>query len=355
MRTVFPPCSAPATERKYETPIHTTPVHAQSPYDDLGELPESYGSGRLFLAARDPHWLFCYWDYTWQQMEDIRRMARYSELKLRVLEGASSGVVEEITLNPSSKNWFFKVDRADAEYTAAFGYYDHSGNFTVTARSGLARTPPDGPSTNTEVRFVTIPYRVPFHKLFEMLKKHFRNSDELADVLYRLQMEGFPFPFDYPRPKHREANLNRELGQYFDRELVRRIQAGSEILTEWMQRRFREDISSPSSPFGASFGGSPPTRGFWFKVNTELIVYGATDPSARVRVDGREIALRHDGTFRFQFALPDGIYRLPASATSPDGTETREITLHFERKTGKKGEVGEVKTPFGLEPPPRSC
>ena len=28
------------------------------------ELPEAYGTRRLFLAARDPHWLYAHWDLT---------------------------------------------------------------------------------------------------------------------------------------------------------------------------------------------------------------------------------------------------------------------------------------------------
>ena len=32
-------------------------------YEDLGELPASYLEDTLFLVARDPRWLFSYWDF----------------------------------------------------------------------------------------------------------------------------------------------------------------------------------------------------------------------------------------------------------------------------------------------------
>jgi len=35
-------------------------------------------------------------------------------------------------------------------------------------------------------------------------------------------------------------------------------------------------------------------RKFWLWVDCELIVYGATEPDAKVTVQGRPIALRHD-------------------------------------------------------------
>ncbi len=62
-------------------------------------------------------------------------------------------------------------------------------------------------------------------------------------------------------------------------------------------------------------------KDFWFNVNAELIIYGATEPDAKVTLGGHEIKLRSDGTFSFRFALPDGKYDLPAVAVSADGTD----------------------------------
>jgi hypothetical protein len=33
------------------------------------ELPQAYGTGRLLLAARDPHWLYAHWDFTREQLQ----------------------------------------------------------------------------------------------------------------------------------------------------------------------------------------------------------------------------------------------------------------------------------------------
>jgi hypothetical protein len=72
---------------------------------------------------------------------------------------------------------------------------------------------------------------------------------------------------------------------------------------------------------------------FWLAVNTELIVYGATEPDARVLVQGKEISLRPDGTFSLRFALPDGKQTIPVEATSGDGDEKRTITPVVNRET----------------------
>jgi hypothetical protein len=91
-----------------------------------------------------------------------------------------------------------------------------------------------------------------------------------------------------------------------------------------------------SSPAG---GEMPQERKFWFKINAELIIYGATEPKAKVTIANRQINLRPDGTFSFRFSLPDGRYQLPTVAVSPDGAEVREARLEFSRSTDYRGHV----------------
>jgi len=77
----------------------------------------------------------------------------------------------------------------------------------------------------------------------------------------------------------------------------------------------------------------PQRRGFWFHVDAELIVYGATDPAARVTLQGEPVQLSPDGTFAVRFALPDRRQIIPAVARSCDGREERTIVLAVERNT----------------------
>src|SRR5687767_14533339 len=50
--------SAPSTAVAPPPPPPSVPE-----FEDLGELPTTYGEDQIFLTARDPHWLFCYWDF----------------------------------------------------------------------------------------------------------------------------------------------------------------------------------------------------------------------------------------------------------------------------------------------------
>ena len=80
-------------------------------------------------------------------------------------------------------------------------------------------------------------------------------------------------------------------------------------------------------------------------VNAEVIFYGGTHPDAQVTVDGKKIALRPDGSFRYHFVLPDGEFEIPIVATSPDGVETRRAVLKFERATARQGDIGATAQP----------
>jgi uncharacterized protein YfaP (DUF2135 family) len=74
-------------------------------------------------------------------------------------------------------------------------------------------------------------------------------------------------------------------------------------------------------------------RAFWLVADAELIVYGATDPSARLSIGGEEVPLSSDGTFRVQVPFRDGEQVYAIEAIAADGEQKRNITLNFDRST----------------------
>lgn len=320
--------------------------------ENLGELPYSYATGKLFLAARDPHWLYAYWDYGHEQLHDFRMQARNGTVYLRLCDvtdlnfnGHNAPITQEIALNPESRDWFLHIGQAGRDYIAQLGFYEPNGNFRVVSTSRSTRTPSDTVSNDTRARFVTIPLEIPFQHLIEMVRQFLREGGQLADVLAQLQEDGYPFPFPVPRDGEWTRTQQEAVLQYMGSELLRRIQMGSFEISEWLRKRLLQEmgsaaVSSLFSPFGASWSGK---RGFWMKVNAELIVYGATEPDAKVTIDGKEIKLRPDGTFSFHCAFPDGAYAMPIRAVAADKSDSRAITLDFKRRAkDRKGDVGEV-------------
>ncbi len=106
----------------------------------------------------------------------------------------------------------------------------------------------------------------------------------------------------------------------------------------------------PSSLIGPEGGGQEPPKQFWLNVNAELVLYGATEPGARVTICGWPIRLRPDGSFSCRFALPEGRYVLVVAAVSAQG-EQRQADLEFSRHSQCHGEVGSQAQDPTLTPP----
>ena len=339
------------------------------------ELPESYGTQRLLLVARDPHWLYAHWDMTIDQLRGHNTASRDGHLIVRVFRDEARGKpVLEQHVHPESRSWFLHVGWGGAKYLAQLGYYDRKGKWNGISDSSATFTPPDVLSEDTSVRFETIPVEVPFRKLIELVKEAVADHVPLMEAIQELREAGHPaLPrLEEPRPPtvpQWTAEQERALAQVINIDEVRRVWMGSLEITELLRRALQHEISSQAAAalargeqpgaeqlagvFSVSspFGGEKKRKGFWFNVNAELIIYGATEPDATVTIGGRRIQLRRDGTFSFRFALPDGDYDLPVRATSADGDDSRAAQLQFRRATQFRGDVGKHPQDATLKTP----
>ncbi|MGC9941587.1 MAG: DUF4912 domain-containing protein [Verrucomicrobiota bacterium] len=338
-----------------------------------GELPESYGTRKLFLTARDPHWLYAHWDLTRSQQLELNSASTDGHLVLRIFAGKIEGhPAYEIHVHPESRHWFAHVERAGNSYAAELGYYSALGKWLRVAISGGTVTPPDAVSREDDAEFATIPFEFPFARLMQIIEDAVHDNIPLAQAIEELRRAGHPdlprftaasLATTTPRPASTwTPQQEQALAKVINIDQTRRIWMGSLEITELIRRRLAHDVSSPSSAFGISsfglssltspFGGESSTaKSFWFNVNAELIIYGATEPSAKVTLGGHEIKLRSDGTFSYRFALPDGNYDLPAVAVSAEGDDARAADLKFSRSTQYLGDVGAHPQDPSLKPP----
>ena len=327
-----------------------------------GELPESYGTKKLFLTARDPHWLYAHWDLTREQQNKFNAESTDGHLVLRVYVNRIEGhPISEIHVHPESRHWFAHVELAGNSYAAELGYYSSIGKWMRVAASSSTCTPPDAVAVESETEFATIPFEFPFAKLMQIIEQAVAENLPLAQAIEGLRRHGHP---DLPRingtpvfswtPQQEQA-----LARIISIDETRRVWMGSLEITELIRLRLAHGVTSPMTGFGAPgpagptssspgissvtspFGGAfEKSKNFWFTVNAELIIYGATEPDAKVTLGGHEIKLRNDGTFSFRFALPDGVYDLPAVAISACGDDARAADLRFSRETHSLGDVG---------------
>ena len=336
---------------------------------EAARLPASYGTERLFLTARDPHWLYAHWDFntTTQFRHNAKSADRH--LILRLHEGQAQGQpTTEIHVHPESRHWFAHVKRAGQEYVADLGYYQSDRQWKSLAKSAPMRTPPDKVSTDSTVEFATIPLDLPFETMLALLQESGGDRSETAQPL-ALALESLrarrvrELPVAEPMAEWTPEQA-RALAEFFATYQERIAPTSSHGIGELLRGRpegaglpgagAEFDLSSlfgGESVFSPLGGGEKPGKDFWFNVNTELVIYGATEPDATVTLGGKQIVLRPDGSFRFQFALPDGQYELPLVATSADGTDGRGAKLKFTRTTELLGDVGTHPQEPELKPP----
>lgn len=352
------PVSFDTSARKFELAAdEQAPAEPVPAYEFLGELPNRYGTKKLFLVARDPYYLYAYWDLTESQHDEARGWAHDGKVFLQIYH-ANGARIQQIQISAHSNESYLHVNQPDTAFYAEIGYYDGAGSFVVLSRSTAAVTPRDNLSWKTQAQFVTIPFHFTFKQLLALIDKERLEGEELVDALARLQESGFPFPFQTHSIQPLSPDAHQDMLNYLgEGELIRRTRVGSFDFVDVLRKRFTDSVtsgewtssmSSPSSPFGASFG--PSEREFFMNVNAELIIYGGTDPKATVRVDGQEIKLRGDGTFSYHFNFKDGKFHIPIEAISPDGVETRSALLSFLRLTATT--EGVDATPQAPRPAP---
>ena len=288
------------TEEKVEAaagqppqPIHTTALSAQETRgtERFAEarfpLPASYNETKVTLLICDPYWLYAYWDLSRETKEQMKRDYgdwEKAPLRLRLWEEQASGCGEPVffdtSLHTSTNNWYLNV-RPHRRYTAELGYLSPAGEFISLARSNTVTTPRATPS--------------------EVFDEEWMSIEEDFRRLYRLA--GDP-------------------------------QAGSAELAESLLKRLTQEMGSGAvSSLSSPFGQPPEKRQFWLVLNTELIVYGATEPTASLTLDGQPVTLRPDGSFTVRLALPDGVRRIPVTARSRDGRDEITITPVVTKET----------------------
>jgi len=145
--------------------------------DQLGELPSGYG--QMFVIARDPHWLFTYWDFDYASFPQKR------QLLLHVFHGEELEATIEI--NDIARNWYMPVQHADSDYRVEFAWRGEDGNVRVVGEAGPTRTPPEAISHQWDSQFATVPFHLGFNFLLEVIETAKATGEPLTQALARLQ------------------------------------------------------------------------------------------------------------------------------------------------------------------------
>ena len=316
---------------------HLQQRHAQQAPPPPRDLPLEYGDTRIRLLVRDPEWMFAYWEVN----DDTRRamglprgghrrrtVIRCYNVTGRAWPEESAHYFFDVDVSPYATTWYLKVPETDQKWVAELGTFDDHGQYQLITRSNHVATPRDTVSTDLRVEWMVV-----------------------EEVTRRITIvPGEPVMTGDGSGGDGGAGAVWEIGADGVRRVVVSHLGGSEAIIRTLERHVVRGLHgigdegsggvglSSGALVGASdgllgHGGAGGVKDFWLVVNAELILYGATEPDAKVTVQGIPVKLNPDGTFSLRFALPDGEQVLTVKAVNQDGDMSRQITPIVTRRT----------------------
>ena len=191
VKKVVPPALPAAAAAPVEQP-QAQVRETETVFVDWGTpLPERYGVDTVGALAKDPNWLFVYWDLSGSRMREIiqscgRDILNGARWLLRVCDLSGAGTFD-IPIKPDALNWYIPVHE-DRTFKVQIGLLAADGRFIEFACSREVRTPRGKPSANvSEEWFVA---DTDFRKFLEHIGLSLAGSVSSAQLasLVRLKM-----------------------------------------------------------------------------------------------------------------------------------------------------------------------
>jgi len=279
--------------------IHAGPPPPQAPRD----LPDEYGDTKLVLLVRDPEWVYAYWELSQDTRRHFQLPDNGSEknLVLRLFKISGRNWPDEpahyffdIEVGSGARSWYVQLPEANENWCAEIGLFDEQSIFVTVCRSNVINTPRNSISDHVDSEWMTV--------------------EESFEKITRLSSE------------------NLEMRLRGDSTLA------SESILRTIQRQLTgvlhgEKAAMSSALFSSESALPTPNKDFWLHVDTEVILYGATEPDAKVTVQGQPINLNSDGTFSIRFAFPNGEQELQVKAVKSSNDMEETITPIVSRTT----------------------
>jgi len=351
------------------------------------ELPVLPPRTHCVLIARDPNFIYAYWEYTQEDIDRLRHNPKLegqdAELVLRVYDitsidfnGANANHSWDLEVGVSKKNWYIQVWQDNAEYCTELGMRSGEGQFVPLMRSNMVRTPPKTISKRNDLIWQDIklhresqPYikeniKERYQSLMQQHSKHHPHKEEhpqapkprvyhltahdirtyykkvFTDVSHRgkaHRQEKYEAPGigDILQGRLRNVPWQKVRSFITFPDLMQRTHPGASE-----QKGASESLVYSQTGASDSLGHSDTAasegrlnkRKFFFEIWAEVIVHGRTEPDATVRLNEKGVTLNPDGTFTLRYSLPDGNIPLKFIAQSSDGLEQRHIYTRVERE-----------------------
>jgi hypothetical protein len=156
-----PPGIAPESDVRLHSPSSAAPQPEHGKVNEgLGELPWSYGDGRLVPLVRDPETLFVYWDFSQQQIEQAFAGLGPGRAVLRLFNTRGSELTREAEVHLDARGWYVRDLPSGAEMRVELWAVGPNGARMLRAARPV-RLPPAMPSDVLEAFYLKLPLDQP--------------------------------------------------------------------------------------------------------------------------------------------------------------------------------------------------
>lgn len=272
---------------------------------------------KLVFLPRDPEWAYVFWQISESDRDKAQSLGA-NKLCLRLYdatgtgeENLNQGTLREITVDSYSTEWYLPIPLADRDYKVELGY-KYGFKWKSLAFSSVSHVPGTQPSEQILDKFVPFNLDTPA-------------SSEPPSIMQT--------------PQGQESNGLHERLYHAATSFPTRRKVGSEEFMEDMNSiNLNSNLTDSgsgqwSSGLNESGSGIVKNKSFWLVADSELIVYGATDPSAKLTIGEQDVPLAADGTFRLQVPFRDGSQKYEIKAVDTSGDQEKSITMKFDRVT----------------------
>ena len=272
---------------------------------------------KLVFLPRDPEWAYVFWQISESDRDKAQSLGA-NKLCLRLYDASgigegnlNQGTLREIAVDSYSTEWYLPIPLADRDYKVELGY-KYGFKWMSLAFSSVSRVPGTQPSEQILDKFVPFNLDTPA-------------SSEPPSIMQNPQVQ--------------ETNgLHERLYQAATSFPTTRKVGSEEFMENMNSKNVNSNLTDSgagqwSSGLNESGSGIVKNKSFWLVADAELIVYGATDPSAKLTIGEEEIPLANDGTFRLQVPFRDGSQKYEIKAIDVSGDQEKSITMKFDRVT----------------------
>jgi hypothetical protein len=151
-----PPGIVPESDVRTHSPAAAIPPKEHGFVEELGELPWSYGDGRLVALIRDPQTIYVYWDLSQQQIEQAFGGLGSARASLKLWNVRGNDLIREAEVHLDARGWYVRDLPSALELRVELWALGERGARMLRAARPI-KLPPAQPSDVLDEVYATLP------------------------------------------------------------------------------------------------------------------------------------------------------------------------------------------------------